>query len=451
MIETVDNFYSDLALSNTFSQKDKKRIEGGLEINLSDYLSFKNNKVLSFLNSSILSEKQLDDQIIISVKNTQNTKHGYLVRTGNYVGKFFWDGLEINIGSRFSENFLKRMLNFANDIYLDDVDVSGKKNSIENLDISKFILYYLFIQSLEKAFLLGLPKTYVNEESHELKLKGRLNLNQFIKRDIPFVGKVSSISRDQKEDQEIIDVIFKCLSVIATTTFSIKHVSQIMLHLKKVKSGKVVNQNTIKRALNSKALKNPIFSEYKKVLEYAQIIISNEAIQESNNEDKKYYGFIINVAELFEIYIRKLLAKEFVYWFVESPKLDTYKNLFYRRNIIPDIVMTSGNKVAVFDTKYKRMVMTPRNASNIGDVDRTDFFQINTYMSYYKNQGYDVLLGGLLYPMESFDKSKCHADNWLGNNSTSFIVDGIDVSRHESDNFLHEEKSFIKRLETHIL
>ena len=55
-----------------------------------------------------------------------------------------------------------------------------------DLDISKYIIYYMFVQNLEKAFLLGLPKGYKSIDHHEMKLKGKIDINRFIKYDIPF-------------------------------------------------------------------------------------------------------------------------------------------------------------------------------------------------------------------------------------------------------------------------
>ena len=66
------------------------------------------------------------------------------------------------------------------------------------------------------------------------------------------------------------------------------------------------------------------------------------------------------------------------------------------------------------------------------DVDRNDFFQINTYMSYYQNHPdkYNVRIGGLLYPIEENAKNLkfSHSETWFGNSQTKFIVDGIDLS-----------------------
>ena len=275
-----------------------------------------------------------------------------------------------------------------------------------------------------------------------MKLKGKIDINKFIKYDIPFQGKISSVSREQKEIQEIIDVLYKAVKIIDKNNKAfLKNISHIKTHLKQYKSNNYVSNETINKALKSKALQNPIFAPYKKVLEYARFIINGNNIEEKNDGKQETFGFIINVAELFEIYITKLLQKEFSDWYVESPKIELYNTpqMFYQRKIIPDIVMKKGSDVLVFDTKYKKMTMQGKNKNGAGDVDRNDFFQINTYMSYYQNHPdkYNVKIGGLLYPIEkSFKENKdiCHSQTWFGNLNSKFIVDGIDLSDLKEDN-----------------
>jgi len=455
MIETVDNYLSGLSENNNYylrlhknkslSKTEKNIIGHELLITLNKYQEEKNNKVLSFIKNEEKVAKKNEDALIISLIKENDT---YTAKTGNFVGKFFWDGLEINIGSRFSDNFLKRMLNFANNVFLDDVDVSGHiVNKEKDSDISKFVLYYLFVQSLEKAFLLGLPKTYQTINHHETKLKGKVNINAFIRNDIPFKGKISSTSREQKEITEIIDVLYKAVKIIELSKFSTKNITHIKTHLKATKSQFFVSDETIKKALNSKTLQNPIFSPYKQVIEYAKIIIKNHSIEEKKNGNKECYGFIINVAELFEIYVTKLLQKSFPEWTVSSPKITLYdKPLFFSRKIIPDIVMQKHNDVVVFDTKYKRMNYDGNSSNGMGDLDRNDFFQINTYMTYYQQQGMKLLCGGLLYPLSGeHDINICHAENWLGNSSVKFLIDGIKVDDN-AELLIKEEDNFIKRL-----
>ena len=95
----------------------------------------------------------------------------------------------------------------------------------------------------------------------------------------------------------------------------------------------------------------------------------------------------------------------------------------------------------------------------MGDVDREDFFQINTYMSQYQNTGKRVLVGGLLYPIEGKFQNElenCHSETWFGNKQTKFIVDGIDLSNlssSDSDEWSHlikQENAFIARVNSFI-
>lgn len=471
MISLKDNFSSQNYLPYQYIQPigklkrdiefDKKVISEKLEIKLNDFQNEKypNNTFFSFFKDEEKTTSKNEDDLIISIKKSKNEKDEdiYLAQTGNYVGKFVWQGLEIDIKSRFSNTFLERMLNFANDIFLDDVSITGNKVD-KDFDISKYIIYYMFVQNLEKAFLLGLPKAYKSIEHHEMKLKGKIDINKFIKYDIPFQGKISSVSREQKEIQEIIDVLYKAVKIIDNKNKAfLKNISHIKTHLKQYKSNNYVSNETINKAIKSKALQNPIFAPYKKVLEYARFIINGNNIEEKNDGKQETFGFIINVAELFEIYITKLLQKEFSDWYIESPKIELYNTpqMFYQRKIIPDIVMIKDKDVIVFDTKYKRMNMIGKNKNGAGDVDRNDFFQINTYMSYYQNQNFNVKIGGLLYPIEkSFKENKniCHSQTWFGNLNTKFIVDGIDLSNLEEakDNenkfapILKREQKFIK-------
>ena len=214
-ISLKDNFSSQNYLPYKYIQPigklkrdiefDKKVIGEKLEINLNDYRDKKypNNTFFSFFKDEEKKAIKNEDDLIISIKKDGEN---YLAQTGNYVGKFVWKGLEIDIKSRFSNTFLERMLNFTNDIFLDDVSITGNQVK-EDFDISKYIIYYMFVQNLEKAFLLGVPKAYKSIEHHEMKLKGKIDINKFIKYDIPFQGKISSVSREQKEIQEIIDVL----------------------------------------------------------------------------------------------------------------------------------------------------------------------------------------------------------------------------------------------------
>jgi 5-methylcytosine-specific restriction endonuclease McrBC regulatory subunit McrC len=147
---------------------------------------------------------------------------------------------------------------------------------------------------------------------------------------------------------------------------------------------------------------------------------------------------------------------------IHEDTLTVYENQFYSRHMYPDIVMKKDNKIMVFDAKYKRMKFRGRDNNGAGNLDRNDFFQINTYMAYYdKQKDLDVITGGLLYPIEKefdcrfndeeckedYKKLKAHSNNWFGNDKTKFIVDGIDLSyieKHVQENMDEKDKSKIR-------
>lgn len=99
-------------------------------------------------------------------------------------------------------------------------------------------------------------------------------------------------------------------------------------------------------------------------------------------------------------------------------KYHLYKGQFFERDIIPDIVFKNGDKYCVFDAKYKKMMYRKQ------DVDRSDFFQIHTYASYFQGRG-NVILAGLVYPIENTNNITS-PPKLFGNNEsdTIFFVDG---------------------------
>jgi len=94
------------------------------------------------------------------------------------------------------------------------------------------------------------------------------------------------------------------------------------------------------------------------------------------------------------------------------------------------------------------MNMRGKNQYDLGDVDRCDFFQINTYMSYYQNQGFELIAGGLLYPLEKYEKELCFSEDWFGNEDVKFFIDGVFVNNSDEEciESIKNEEKFIERI-----
>ena len=391
--------------------------------------------------------EQDEDRLILKLysKEKLEQEKEYFVQTGSYAGVLFYKGCKINITTKYGDVFLKRMLNFVNDIYVDNEQLKAKKDETENQFL--FIIAYLFIQSLEKAAVLGLPQQYKKHQERSHKVRGSIDFNDYLKRDIPFQGKLTSTFRERMYVQEIVDVLYLALRKLERLFGQEKHSRLLGLNqlLKQNYSGQFTNHATIQKAKVHQSINNPLYSGFKKVLEYAEIILLDKDLMPDNDKQQlSTTGYLFDIAELFELYLEKLLSRNFPEWFVSGQdELRIYQQQFYNRPMYPDLVMkhrTSG-KVVVFDAKFKTMEMQSR------DVDRADLHQIHSYSGYYKN---DLIASGLIYPLShNISINNAHSDSIYGieGNDTNFIIDGISVSENQSmKDLISNEEAFIDRI-----
>ena len=387
-----------------------------------------------------------EERLILKLysKEIPEQEKEYIVKTGLYAGVLFYKECKINITTKYGDAFLKRMLNFVNDIYVDNEQVNAKKDETENQFL--FIIAYLFIQSLEKAAVLGLPQQYKKHQERSHKVRGGIDFNDFLKRDIPFQGKLTSTFRERMYVQEIIDVLYLALRKLEKLFGKEIHSRLLGLtqFLKQNYSGQFANYATIQKAKNHQSVNNPMYSGFKKVLEYAEIILTDKDLMpEDERQQLATTGYLFDIAELFELYLEKLLSRNFPEWSVSGQEeLSIYQNQFYKRSFFPDLVMKhrTSSKVVVFDAKFKEMKMLNK------DVDRADLHQIHSYSGYYNN---DLIASGLIYPLSDINTGLAHSESIYGNNQSrvKFIIDGICVSEKQSmEELIDNETAFICRI-----
>ena len=402
-------------------------------------------KLFSFKKSSFFEPDE--ERLILKLysKEKLEKEKQYFVQTGLYAGTLFYKGCKINITSKHGDVFLKRMLNFVNDIYIDNEQVKAKKDETVNQFL--FIIAYLFIQSLEKAAVLGLPQEYKTQRERSHKVRGAIDFNAYLKQDIPFQGKLTSVFKERCYVQEIIDVLYLTLRKLESLFGKEIHnrllgVNQL---LKQHYSGRYVTNDTIRKAKLHPSINNPLYSSFKKVLDYAEIILlENDLMSDDSNSNMSTTGYLFDIAELFELYIEKLLNKNFNEWSVNAQEqIDIYKHKFYMRSMFPDIVMKNkgNNKIAVFDAKFKKMEMINK------DVDRNDLHQIHSYSGYYNSE---IITAGLLFPLSNeINIEKSHSDSLYGlvGNKIKFLIDGVYVNdKLTMKELIQKEEEFIERI-----
>ena len=206
-----------------------------------------------------------------------------------------------------------------------------------------------------------------------------------------------------------------------------------------------------------------IYVSWKPLVDFSWAVIREKELgyKSANNMSECVF---VDMAEIWESFLRKKLGEGFASdgWrvlSVEECTYQIYKGKFYQRDIIPDIILEreqNGQKeYMVFDAKYKRM-RGIKSSLKYSDVDRSDLFQIHTYIQYVQHNMGKVVVGGLLYPITQkgknddgtafentdIDLQSYHSFHLFGdeNNETPpFIIDGILCPEVEDDKTVNEQ------------
>ena len=451
---TCQNYYYEKPEKDTIIKKFKNELE---DLCSDDHLTFgrikkefKDISIISFRKSR--HSKKDDDKIVLAVekkkhkdknndeqqleiKTTSNKKgkndFDYYIKTGLYVGDIVYGGIHFSIKPDCNDILYKKMLRVANHIYIDKNESGASKDDNEG---NFLLIQYLFLTSLQKISIMGLPQEYSLRRYHDLKIYGDLDVKNYILKDIPFKGQISSKKNERKYVQCIVDVLYTALNQCDTEIEkNFKRLSFLKQELKANYSGRLPSLDTIQKAKKHRVLSNPMFSEYKRTLEFAGIIIQNGSLLPSESEDSKTFGYLLDISSLWEVYLENILRRGLsdCDWTVSTQeKIDLYNGCFFKRSNFPDFVLRkkgTENKVAILDAKFKRMGFMN------GDVDRADLHQIHSYAGYYREKGDTVILCGLIYPLSKKISGKDLSKNWGGlygiqkadEAKTKFVIDGV--------------------------
>ncbi len=402
---------------------------------------FSNLNVISLRKSS-LHDEDIDSFVIRFYKREYYGVTKYFIETGQYAGyiNFKRISIFISLSEKYNIHVLNHLLSYANNINIDSLPLPT--NFTKNQSELDYLLCFLFIQRLEKASILGLPKQYVNKNDQLSTVKGKIDFNQFIKNNLPFKGEIAVRYRKREEVQEIIDVVFYTLYIIKNkfSSQALFKVRSIYNELKSRYSKSKPNSSTIIKAKRHSVLNNPIFQQFKVVLELAEIIIKNLSPEIENEKSLEISGNLYNTSELFELYIEKILKINFSDWHIEPQKeISIYKKQFFGRKLKPDFVLYNqeSDNYVVLDVKFKTM-----NYSRF-DLDREDLFQLHTYTYYFHN---NIVYSGLIYPLQ-FIRDTIISTDTLDKFENKFGVLGIELNAKSNyDSIRSSEIVFINNL-----
>lgn len=344
---------------------------------VSDLLDGNDNSLLIYPYSFLECEDEIGKQSVLSLqihwKGENYTKA--ILETGNLAGFIGVNNQNISIHSRFSEEertdndfFLHYMLQKVL-----SVNFFNLAHSTTNEPTFDFLLY-LFPRFLNDALTQGLYKEYQKNEYNDANVKGSIDINRHIKKNIPFNGRIAYRTREFSHDNHVTELIRHTIEYISTqkmgkvvieNTAEVRaNIAQIILATSNYKRQN--REQVIKR--NQRGINHPYFNRYAPLQKLCLKILSHQKMKYGHNKNE-IYGILFDVSWLWEEYLASILISQ---GFkhpnnrkrLECIYLDT-KNKFSR---YPDYYDKNIHGI-IIDAKYKPQI------DRINDIN-----QILTYM-----------------------------------------------------------------------
>lgn len=349
---------------------------------ISSILTEKGNDLLIFPLSFQRCKDKIEEQHLFDIIPNKNK---YLVYTGNLAGFISINGMHIAIHSRFSKGNMKEdyFLHYMLQKVL-SINVFNMKHSIAEEQILDFMLY-LFPYYINDALSQGLYKEYQRNSYNDCNVRGPIDINRHIRKNMPFSGRIAYNTREFSHDNSLTQLIRHTIEYIKT-----KRNGEILLHndaetqanvskiiLATSKYRKQDRMQIIQK--NIKPVNHPYFTKYIPLQRLCLRILRHEKLK-FGHDNKDIYGILFDVSWLWEEYLATMLKpigfihpdnrhKRNGIWlgYNENHK----KNSFLR---YPDFYDKDSDGT-IIDAKYKREI------DHVEDIN-----QVITYMYRLKGQ-----------------------------------------------------------------
>ena len=293
---------------------------------------------------------------------------------GNYIGRFTFEGQEYVINSHFDKDLEAELLKAIDSVFFSSgSSVAGASGDIP----MDYVLYASFISRLKLAKLSGFPSVYKKIPFRDYALHGSLDVKNFIKKDQPFTGKISSRKSSRVPDEVVARVLLKAYDIL------VRKNPKFALYDKEIRNFLLANANgemksvkDINVVLNSKSVMNELYKDYKIALQIARVIILQDSRYASENAVKNLnFGYLLYAPNLFELYVESLI-KSALDEFGGKSRLETQYKI-PGLDLRPDFAIKdeNGKILAVLDVKYRHFYN-----SYLDETDYKNLLQIKQYV-----------------------------------------------------------------------
>lgn len=346
--------------------------------------------------------RQIECPIWYEVKS-YDTKRGYQVVnecrffSSHYIGRFSHNGYSIIVNPRFG-NIFSYLVSYATNLYL---PIGASDLSYNTQHNSYWLISLIWKAMLNKALTQGqIPKEYEIIRKNQKNFRGHLCINKHIHYNIcdatRFYCSYKKLSMDNTINKTIRNVYYLlkkrgCATVIGDFEAYDKFLESM---------GVKAFVESVKGIENIRYTR--LSEPYKPVMELSKKILSDrKAEATSDNDSTNDVSYFIDIAELWEIYLLKLLQNNLPSEYnVYSPNANYGTNLLAdnMREIRPDILIEKNGRVLmIIDAKYKNYTCFGKT-SDYG-VHRNDLYQMSTYLYHYGKHN-EPIIGIFTAPVE---------------------------------------------------
>ena len=362
-----------------------------------------------------LLPKELEKLYDFNDRNNNNYFVG--IRDGikfkNYVGVIQIGGLTIEILPKADKNkstdsdfnnwhsVLLNMLKICKHINVSSVSEANLKKKHNSL----LDLYFeMYLNEIEQLLRAGLIKNYRNKDSNILALKGRLDFNKNIQKNLIHQERFYTTHQIYDYEHLINQILLKGLIILKSITYntSLKDkIERLLVNFPNIKEINIQKHHFDRITQNRKTV------SYFKALQIAKMIILNYSPDiSSGNENMLTLLFDMN--KLWEEYIYRMLLRV-----KDKDLIINFQNIqkfWESKTVRPDLVITqkkeNGDETFIIDTKWKVLdVKYPKPS----DDDLKQMYVYNLY--------WDAKRSLLLYP-NSLKTNEKFGNYWKGRDVT---------------------------------
>lgn len=349
---------------------------------------------------------EVGEQIVFDITKRDADGNPVEFWTRNLIGFISYKGQEVTISSRFSgeknDNFLYYMLAKVAGINLLRLDYSSQK---QNKGLN--LMLFLFPKLLKEALCQGLFKQYIYREYNDANVRGPIDINRHIRRNIPFNGRVAYRTREFSYDNPVTQLVRHAIEWIKTNPWgqsvlnsddtTKEYVREILAATPTFEARKrqeVINQNL-------RPMVHPFYSAWQPLQEFCLRLLRYESLSYGADKKNKIYGLLIDAAWLWEEYVARVLVENgnalkhytqnnHPFYLFKTDVGDREKRF---QRVIPDYY--DGEKI-VADAKY-----IPLHLYDHLDADRALSIYYKTIMYMYR---FNSQKGFLFHPCSIDDK-----------------------------------------------